>query len=73
MPRVYVERIEIRTGTRSRVYESAGDVLETISAPLDDDFSRVIVQRESPTMVPQSYVLDLATKQAKAAHAAIAT
>jgi len=65
MPKAYVERIDIRTGTRTRVYESAGDVLETISAPLDDNFARVIVQRESPTMVPQSYMLDVATKQAK--------
>ena len=65
MPKVNVERIEIRTGARTRVYESAGDVLETISAPLDDDFTRAIVQRESPVLVPQSFVLDIATKQAK--------
>ncbi|HYW31212.1 MAG TPA: prolyl oligopeptidase family serine peptidase [Gemmatimonas sp.] len=65
MPKVYVEKIDIRTGTRSRVYESAGDVMETISAPLDDDFTRLLVQRESPSVVPQSYVLDVATKQAK--------
>ncbi len=66
MPKVYVERIDIRSGTRTRIYESAGDVLETISAPLDDDFTRAIVQRESPTLVPQSYLLDVAAKQAKA-------
>ena len=65
MPKVNVERVEIRTGTRTRVYESAGDVMETISAPLDDDFKRAIVQRESPMMVPQSFVLDLTTKDAK--------
>jgi dipeptidyl aminopeptidase/acylaminoacyl peptidase len=65
MPKVFVEKIEIKTGTRTRTYESAGDVLETISAPLDDNFSRALVQRESPVAVPQSYVLDLASKQAK--------
>lgn len=64
-PRTYVEKIEIRTGNRTRIYESAGDVLETISAPLDDDFTRAIVQRESPTQVPQSFVLTLASKEAK--------
>lgn len=63
MPRVNVERIDIRTGIRTRLYESSGDILESISAPLDDDFSRVIVQREGPAIVPQSYVLDVATKQ----------
>ncbi len=66
MPKAYVERIDIRTAARTRVYESNGDVLETISAPLDDDFSRAIVQRESPTIVPQSYVLEVASKQARA-------
>jgi dipeptidyl aminopeptidase/acylaminoacyl peptidase len=64
-PRAYVERIDIRTGERTRVYESAGDLLETISAPLDDDFSRAIVQRESPTLVPQSFVLTLATREVR--------
>ena len=65
MPKAFVEKIEIRTGTRSRLYESSGTVLETISAPLDDDFSRAVIQRESPTVVPQSYVLTLASKDAK--------
>jgi dipeptidyl aminopeptidase/acylaminoacyl peptidase len=65
MPKVNIERIDIRSGARTRIYESAGDVVETISAPLDDNFARAIVQRESPTMVPQSYVLDIASKQAK--------
>jgi dipeptidyl aminopeptidase/acylaminoacyl peptidase len=64
MPKVYVEKIDIRSGNRARIYESAGDVFETISAPLDDDFTRILVQRESPTVVPQSFVVDVATKQA---------
>ena len=65
MPRAYVERIDIKTGARTRIYESTGDLFETISAPLDDDYSRILVQRESPTVVPQSFVVDVATKQAK--------
>ncbi len=65
MPKSYIEKIEIRTGTRSRMYESAGDVFETISAPLDDDYSRLLVQRESPTVVPQTFVVDVAAKTAK--------
>lgn len=64
-PRAFVEKIEIRTGTRSRLYESAADVFETIHAPLDDDFTRAVIQRESPTLVPQSYVLTLASREAK--------
>jgi len=65
IPRAFVEKIDIRTGARSRVYESSANVLETLQAPLDDDLAQMVVQRESPTMVPQSYVLTLASREAK--------
>lgn len=61
----WVEKIEIKTGTVARVYESDGSQVETISAPLDDDFATAVIQRESSTTVPQSFVLTLATKQVK--------
>ena len=61
----WVEKIEIKTGSIARLYESDGSVVETISAPLDDDFSKAVIQRESASMVPQSYVLTLAGKDAK--------
>ena len=63
--RPWVDRVELATGTRTRLYEGKGDLIETISAPLDDDFATAIIQRESPTAVPQSYLLTLATKEAK--------
>lgn len=61
----WVEKIEIKTGTVARVYESDGNTVETISAPLDDDFSQAVIQRESSSMVPQSFVLTLADMRAK--------
>lgn len=60
--RPWIDRIEIATGTRTRLYEGNGVGTETISAPLDDDFTRAVIQRESAEMVPQSFVLELATK-----------
>ena len=48
-----------------RIYESTSDLAETISAPLDDDFSKAIISRESAKDVPQSFILDLKTKDAK--------
>jgi dipeptidyl aminopeptidase/acylaminoacyl peptidase len=62
---VFVDKIEIKTGTKTRLYESDGALVESISAPLDDDFARAVVQRESATIVPQSYVLTLASKDVK--------
>jgi dipeptidyl aminopeptidase/acylaminoacyl peptidase len=63
--RVWVDRVELQTGKRDRLYESAGDVGETISTPLDPDFTKALVQRESKTVVGQSYILDLSSKSAK--------
>ena len=61
----FVEKIEIRTGTRTRIYHSDSPLTETISAPLDDDFNRAIIRRESRTEPAQSFILDLRTKEAK--------
>jgi dipeptidyl aminopeptidase/acylaminoacyl peptidase len=64
-PRVWVDRVAIKTGERTRVYESSGDITESIGAALDDDFTRAIVNRESATTPPQSFVLDVASKTAR--------
>jgi dipeptidyl aminopeptidase/acylaminoacyl peptidase len=62
-PRPYVERIEIRTGTATKVYESdVSDLTETIGAPLDREFARVLVTRQSAKQPPKQYVLTTATK-----------
>jgi len=61
----WVEKIEIKTGSVARMYESDGRLIETISAPLDDDFTMALIQRESATAVPQSFALTLASKEAK--------
>ena len=62
-PRSFVEKVEIRTGAKSTVFESATDMVETVGAPLDDDFSRAIVTREGPKTVPDSYLRDMKTGQ----------
>jgi hypothetical protein len=58
-PRGFVDKVEIRTGTKARLFEGAADVFESVTAPLDDDFTKAVVTRESPTMVPNSFVRDL--------------
>ena len=63
-PRPFIDKVEIKTGSKTRVFQSAPDVYERVAAPLDDDFARAIVVRESPTMVPDSYLRDMKTGQA---------
>ena len=62
---VHVDRIDIRTAAKTRIYEGKTDLHETLGAPLDDDFTRVLVQRESPTAVPQTFALTLASGAAR--------
>lgn len=58
-PRGFADRVEVRTGKKTRLFEGAADVFETVTASLDDSMGRVIVMRESPTMVPDAYVRDM--------------
>lgn len=58
-PRPFIDRVEIKTGKKERVFLSAPDVYERVVAPLDDDFARAIITRESPTIVPDSYLRDM--------------
>jgi dipeptidyl aminopeptidase/acylaminoacyl peptidase len=60
-PRTFVDKVEIRTGQKAPVFEGATDVFETVAAPLDDDFTKAVVVRESPTAIPDSYLRDLKT------------
>ncbi len=60
-PREFVDRVEIRTGAKTRVFESATDKAESVVAALDDDFSRMIVARESPTEVSNAFLRDTKT------------
>jgi dipeptidyl aminopeptidase/acylaminoacyl peptidase len=65
-PRPYIEKIDIRTGTATKVYESAiTDLTETIGAPLDRDFTKFLATRQSAKQPPQQFIVDAATKEAK--------
>ncbi|HEY5219058.1 MAG TPA: hypothetical protein VIJ16_04575, partial [Gemmatimonadaceae bacterium] len=55
-PRTFVDKYPIAGGEKARVLEAPTDASETVVAPLDDDFSRVVVSRESPTQVADTYL-----------------
>lgn len=60
-PRGFVDKVEIKTGQKTRVFEGAANMYESVTAALDDDLTKIVVQRESPTMVGDSYLRDVAT------------
>jgi dipeptidyl aminopeptidase/acylaminoacyl peptidase len=60
-PHNFVDKVDIETDQKTRLFEGKGDIAEDVVAPLDDDYSKVIVSKQSPTMVPDSYLRDMKT------------
>ncbi|HXT18511.1 MAG TPA: prolyl oligopeptidase family serine peptidase [Gemmatimonadaceae bacterium] len=60
-PHNFVDRVDIETGAKTRIFEGKGDVQEDVVSPVDNDYNKVIVSKQSPTMVPDSYLRDLKT------------
>lgn len=58
-PKNFLDRIEIRTGEKERIFEASNDGQhEEIVAVLDVDEESFIVSRETPTEIPQSFRWD---------------
>ena len=57
-PREFVDKVDIKTGTKARVFEGAKDEYEALNATLDDDFTKIVVTREGPSKVPDAYLRD---------------
>ena len=60
-PRPFVDKAGIFSGAKERIFQSSPDMFETMSSPLNDDLSEVIVSRESATMVPNQWRINLET------------
>jgi len=60
-PRPFVDRVEIMTGDKERVWQSAEDMYEAFNVPLNDDLSEILISRESPAMPANQWRVDLAS------------
>ena len=60
-PREFVDKVDLKTGTKTRLFQATADQAESIIAPLDEDFTRVVVSRESPTQIANDFVVDTRT------------
>jgi len=58
-PKDFLDKVEIATGKKTRVYEGATDVAESMGTLLDDNGTLAVVTRESPTQVPNAFLKDL--------------
>ncbi|HEV3079395.1 MAG TPA: prolyl oligopeptidase family serine peptidase [Gemmataceae bacterium] len=57
--RPYIDRINIKTGKKARIFAGKGDMIETIDAVDGDDVKLVFTTRQKKDVVPDSYVTDL--------------
>ena len=58
-PRPWLDRLDIETAQRTRIFESPADGYDEIIAPLDDDYSQYIYTHESPTTITDAYLRDV--------------
>jgi dipeptidyl aminopeptidase/acylaminoacyl peptidase len=58
-PHNFVDKVDFESGQKTRLFEGKGDIVENVVAPLDDDYSKVVVLKESPTTVADSYLRDM--------------
>lgn len=60
--RPFIDRVELETGARERIYHAPTRVgVEIVSAILDDDLTRIMVQTDSRTSITNYHLRDLST------------
>jgi dipeptidyl aminopeptidase/acylaminoacyl peptidase len=62
-PRPFIDKIGIKSGKKTRVFEGKGDMFETIDAVDGDDVKLVFTTRQNKDAVPDSYVTDVQSKK----------
>ena len=61
-PQSFIDRVEIRTGDKTRIYESENqNVFERVAEVISEDATELIVVREGPTDVPDSFYRNVET------------
>ena len=62
-PQPFIDRVAIRTGDTSRVFEGASDTFDEPLVALDADVTRLIVQRQGKSLHPDSYLWNKGSAQ----------
>jgi dipeptidyl aminopeptidase/acylaminoacyl peptidase len=62
--RAYIDKVNIKTGERTRVFEGdTSGLVETVSSVLDPETKKLILTKQSATMPPQQYLFDNGTRK----------
>ena len=60
-PKAFIDQVEIRTGEKERVYETPDGYSERVLQVMDDDLTQLMISRESPTQIGDSWLWTRAT------------
>ena len=60
-PRTFIDKVDLATGAKTRLFESDTAVYESVPVPLDENFNRFVVTRETEKVVPDQWLRDRAT------------
>ena len=58
-PQAFVDKVNLASGEKTRIFEGSPKFSERISTVFDDDFNKYILTREAPTVVSDSYLKDV--------------
>jgi dipeptidyl aminopeptidase/acylaminoacyl peptidase len=61
LARPYVDKINVKTGQKTRIFEGKGDLLESIDAVDGNDVKLVFTTRQGKDVVPDSFVTELSS------------
>jgi dipeptidyl aminopeptidase/acylaminoacyl peptidase len=64
-PRPWVDKLDIESGQRSRLLDSPTNGYDTFLTPLDDNFSSFLYTHESPTVIRDVWMKDVASGETK--------
>jgi dipeptidyl aminopeptidase/acylaminoacyl peptidase len=64
-PRPWVDKLDIETAQRTRLLDSPANGYDTFIAPLDDNFSSFLYTHESPSVIRDVWMKDVATGATK--------
>jgi dipeptidyl aminopeptidase/acylaminoacyl peptidase len=60
-PRPWVDKLDFESGQRARIFDAPADGYDEFVTALDDDYSQFIYTHESPTVVPDAWLKNVAT------------
>ena len=63
-PRPFIDRVEIETGEKERIFQSAENRFERVLAVMDDSIERIVIERESADIFPDSWLINTANGNA---------